>query len=130
MIVTTANASAMVVVGPDHERTRVLCLSRRDLVHSGCEAFEHVRLGSDGSHRRRGRPDTEAAWFVLRGPVLAEQRPDQAQHLADAGDLLLVPPGQELQLRAGPLGAELLCLTLRPRTAASRRPRLHRRSRP
>ncbi|GAA2135501.1 hypothetical protein GCM10009760_14120 [Kitasatospora kazusensis] len=120
----------MVVVGPGTERTRVLCLSRRDLMHSDCEAFEHVRLSPGAHHLRAGRPDTEAAWYVLRGPVVAEQRPDRAQHLADRGDLLLVPPGQELDLLAGPLGAELLCLTLHAQEAAPKRPRTRRTTRP
>ncbi|GAA1153226.1 quercetin dioxygenase-like cupin family protein [Kitasatospora gansuensis] len=130
MIVTTASASAMTVVGPGSERTRVSCLARRDLVAADCESFEHLRLSPGGTHHRAGRPETEAAWYVLRGPVVAEQRPDRAQHLADAGDLLLVPAGQDLDLQAGPLGAELLCLTLGARPAPRRRPLPRRRTRP
>jgi len=123
MIVTTATASAMVVLGPGSERTRVSCLARRDLLRSPCEAFEHVRLSPGAHHRREGRPDAESAWYVLRGPVLAEQLPDLAQHLAAAADLLLVPRGQELRLQAGPLGAELLCLTLHATPAVPAAPR-------
>ncbi len=130
MIVTTATASATVVVGPGSERTRVLCLSRRDLMRSDCEAFEHVRLSPGAHHHRSARPDTEAAWYVLRGPVVAEQHPEPAQHLADVGDLLLVPRGQDLDLQAGPLGAELLCLTLHTPAATPRRPRTRRTTRP
>ncbi|MER5866018.1 hypothetical protein [Kitasatospora sp. NPDC002040] len=130
MIVTTASAAAMTVVGAGSERTRVLCLARRDLVTADCESFEHVRLSPGGTHHRTGRRETEAAWYVLRGPVLAEQRPHPAQHLADTGDLLLVPPGQDLDLVAGPLGAELLCLTLGAGPARRRRPPLRTRTRP
>ncbi|MDH6575362.1 hypothetical protein [Kitasatospora sp. MAP5-34] len=132
MIVTTVGASAMVVVGQGSERTRVLCLSRRDLMRSDCEAFEHVRLSPGAHHSRSGRPDTEAAWYVLRGPVVADQWPDRAQHLADNGDLLLVPRGQDLDLQAGPLGAELLCLTLHAEAAVAtpKRPRTRRTTRP
>ncbi|WP_441249282.1 hypothetical protein [Kitasatospora sp. McL0602] len=133
MIVTTATASAMVVLGRGSERTRVLCLARRDLLHSDCEAFEHVRLSPGAQHRRAARPGTETAWFVLRGPVVAEQSPDPVQHLADAGDLLLVGGGQDLDLQAGPLGAELLCLTLATapaHRAGARQPRTRRTTRP
>lgn len=130
MIVTTASASAMVVLGPGSDQSRVLCLARRDLMRSACEAFEHVRLSPGAHHERSGRPGTETAWYVLRGPVLADQWPDRAQHLADSGDLLLVPAGQDLDLQAGPLGAELLCLTLHSRAAAARRPRTRRTTRP
>ncbi|GAA0690510.1 hypothetical protein GCM10010193_51080 [Kitasatospora atroaurantiaca] len=130
MIVTTASASAMVVLGPGSERTRVLCLARRDLLRSPCEAFEHVRLSPGAHHGRQGRPDAESAWYVLRGPVVAEQWPEPAQHLAADGDLLLVPRGHELRLQAGPLGAELLCLTLHAAPAAPRRLRARRTTRP
>ncbi|WP_405020041.1 hypothetical protein OHV05_27450 [Kitasatospora sp. NBC_00070] len=130
MIVTTASAAAMTVVGPGSERTRVSCLARRDLVAADCESFEHLRLSPGGGHHRAGRRATEAAWYVLRGPVVAEQHPDRAQHLADAGDLLLVPAGQDLDLKAGPLGAELLCLTLGAGPAPRRRPLPRRRTHP
>ncbi|AUG80772.1 hypothetical protein CFP65_6104 [Kitasatospora sp. MMS16-BH015] len=135
MIVTTAGAAAMVVMGRGSERTRVRCLARRDLLHSECEAFEHVRLSPGGSHRRSGRRATETAWYVLRGPVLAVQGPDPVQHLADTGDLLLIGRGQDLDLAAGPLGAELLCLTIGaepalPVLTAARRARPRRTDRP
>ncbi|MFI5529585.1 hypothetical protein ACIA8O_13710 [Kitasatospora sp. NPDC051853] len=130
MIVTTASASAMTVVGPGSERVRVSCLARRDLVRADCESFEHLRLSPGATHLRPGRRETESAWFVLRGPVLADQHPGEAHHLADTGDLLLVPAGQELVLRAGPLGAELLCLTLGAARRPRRRPRLRKAVRP
>ncbi|MFJ8041787.1 hypothetical protein ACIRBX_14950 [Kitasatospora sp. NPDC096147] len=130
MIVTTASAAAMTVVGPGSARTRVSCLARRDLVRADCESFEHLRLSPGATHRRPGRRETEGAWYVLRGPVLADQHPGGARHLADAGDLLLVPAGQDLALRAGPLGAELLCLTLGTPARPKRRPRLRKAVRP
>ncbi|MER5636758.1 hypothetical protein ABT095_07380 [Kitasatospora sp. NPDC002227] len=132
MIVTTASASAMVVVGPGSERTRILTLARRDLLRSDCEAFEHVRLSPNAQLHRAARRGTETAWYVLRGPVLAVQGPDPVQHLTDTGDLLLVGRGQDLDLQAGPLGAELLCLTLGagPARPATGRPSRRRSTRP
>ncbi|WP_371500683.1 hypothetical protein OG871_28720 [Kitasatospora sp. NBC_00374] len=122
IVVTTATASAAVLVGPEGEYTRIRSLAQRAMVRSATESFEHLRLSPGAEHEHPGRADSESAWFVLRGPVLAEQLPHAAHHLAAEGDLLLAPAGRGLRLRAGPLGAELLCLALRT-PVAPRRPR-------
>jgi len=114
MIVTTDTGSAAVILGPDGERTRVRCLARRDMLHSACTSFDHIRLSPGAHYEAPGRAGSEAAWYVLRGPLVAEQLPGRPTFLAAGGDLLLVPPGLDLHLCAGPLGAELLCLTLAP----------------
>ncbi|MFJ1702907.1 hypothetical protein [Kitasatospora sp. NPDC088346] len=123
IVVSTATASAAVLVGPEGEFTRIRTLAQRATVRSATESFDHLRLSPGAAHEHPGRADSESAWFVLRGPVLAEQLPDAAHHLAAAGDLLLAPAGRGLRLRAGPLGAELLCLALRTPGTTPRRPR-------
>ncbi|WP_033820576.1 hypothetical protein, partial [Kitasatospora sp. MBT63] len=135
IVVSTASASAAVLAGPDGEFIRVRPLAQRAVLRSATDSIDQLRLSPGAVHEHPGRPDGESVWFVLRGPVVAEQVPDGAQHLADRGDLLLAPAGRGLRLRSGPLGAELLCLALRATTPtptptpAPRRPRIRRSTR-
>ncbi|MFD7410798.1 pirin family protein [Kitasatospora purpeofusca] len=136
MIVTTATASATVLLGPNGERVRVRCLARRSMLTSACETFDHLRLSPGAQHALPGRPDGETVLFVVRGSLLVGRTADEPDHLAVDGDLLLAPRGCPLRLEAGPLGAEVLCLALDAprRTTATRnslaRRRAERRSRP
>ncbi|MFJ8471401.1 hypothetical protein [Kitasatospora sp. NPDC094011] len=112
MIVTTDTGSAMVLLGPDGERVRIRSLARRTMLASACEAFDHLRLSPGAHHLLPGRPDTETVLHVLRGAAVIGGLPGRPDHLASDGDLLLARKGRTLHLEAGPLGAELLCLTL------------------
>jgi len=123
MIVTTDSGSAAVILGPGGMCVRVRCLARRDMLHSACASFDHVRLSPGARYEAAGRTDSEVAWYVLRGPLLVERCPEQPQYLAADRDLLLVPLGVDLRLQAGPLGAEALCLTLAPAAPRAAPPR-------
>lgn len=136
MIVTTDTGAAMVVLGPNGGRVRIRSLARRSMLTSACEAFDHLRLSPGAHHVLTGRPDAETVLHVLRGAAVVGRLSDEPDHLASEGDLLLARRGRTLQLEAGPLGAELLCLTLAvPRRGAGTRavparPRAARRDRP
>jgi len=126
VIVTSAPAATSVAYGADGGRAELRPLAQPVLLRSRTEAFDHLRLPPDAHHTRPAGTTAETAWYVLRGPVLAEQLPSGAHLLAGTGDLLLIPRGSGVRLAAGPLGAELLSLTLdtppaRPRTAHPRR---------
>ncbi|MEE1787592.1 hypothetical protein PUR71_32500 [Streptomyces sp. SP17BM10] len=128
MIVSSATSSAAVILGPNGERVRVRCLARRDMLTSACESFDHVRLSPGARHVLPGRADPEAVLHVLRGTVTVGQQVEGPNHLASDGDLLLALRGRPLHLEAGPLGVELLCLTLAaPRPTAGTRESLARR---
>ncbi|MFF1798258.1 hypothetical protein ACIF6L_10955 [Kitasatospora sp. NPDC086009] len=122
MIVTTAAGSAAVILGPNGERIRLRCLARRSMLASACESFDHLRLSPGARHTLPGQAGTEVALHVLRGSLLVGQTPGEPNHLAVDGDLLLARRGTPLQLEAGPLGAELLCLTLAAAPRATARP--------
>ncbi|MER7752080.1 hypothetical protein [Kitasatospora sp. NPDC097643] len=136
MIVTTDSGSAMVLLGPNSERVRVRSLARRSMLASACESFDHLRLSPGAHHVLTGRPDTETVLHVLRGAAVVGQLSGKPDYLASDGDLLLARRGHALHLEAGPLGVELLCLTLAAphRTAGTRaalaRRRAERRNRP
>lgn len=122
MIVTTDTGSAMVLLGRGGERVRVRSLARRTMLASACESFDHLRLSPGAHHVLEGRPDTETVLHVLHGSALVGQAADEVDHLASDGDLLLARRGRALRLEGGPLGAELLCLTLvAPRRSAGTR---------
>ncbi|MEV7771071.1 hypothetical protein [Kitasatospora sp. NPDC086791] len=127
MIVTTDTGAAMVLLGPNGERVRIRSLARRSMLTSACEAFDHLRLSPGAHHELTGRPDAETVLHVLRGAAVVGRLTDEPDHLASEGDLLLARRGRTLQLEAGPLGAELLCLTLAvPRHTAGTRAALAR----
>ncbi|MDT3399398.1 hypothetical protein RKE29_22580 [Streptomyces sp. B1866] len=129
MITAIADRPAAVLIGPGTERVRVRCLARRGMLHSECEAVDHVRLSPAARFDLVGRGGTEAAWYVLRGsltlgragPVGPDGAPDP-QAVLRARSLVLAPRGEDVRLCAGPLGADLLCLTLTPAAAVRRLP--------
>ncbi|MER7703590.1 hypothetical protein ABTX81_11900 [Kitasatospora sp. NPDC097605] len=113
-MIVTPTAGPRLLVGPGAQRIRTRCLARRGMLHSECEAFEHVSLGPGACYDLTGRDATEAAWYVLRGPVVLVDCPDQPLRLLQRGTLLLAPRGESVHLHGGPLGADLLCLTVLP----------------
>ncbi|MEV6977350.1 hypothetical protein [Kitasatospora sp. NPDC093806] len=128
MIVATATASAAVIIGPNGERVRLRCLARRSMLASACESFDHLRLSPGARHTLSGQPADETVLYVLRGSLLIGQVAEEPDHLAVDGDLLLASRGCPLQLEAGPLGAEVLCLDLvAPSRSAATRESLARR---
>ncbi|MED7949885.1 hypothetical protein [Streptomyces sp. BE303] len=113
-MIVTGTGGPRLLLGPGTQRVRTRCLARRGMLHSECEAFEHVRLGPGACFDLAGRESTEAAWYVLRGPVALLDCPDLPLRLLDRGALVLAPHGESVHLHGGPLGAELLCLTVLP----------------
>ncbi|MFD9795400.1 hypothetical protein ACFWXK_31125 [Streptomyces sp. NPDC059070] len=95
------------------ESIRIRTLARRGMLHSECEAVDVVGLAPHTHYDLVGRGGTEAAWYVLRGPLALHRTGARATALA-TGDLVLARTGQDVLLRAGPDGAELLCLTVTP----------------
>ncbi|WP_406206366.1 hypothetical protein OH807_32680 [Kitasatospora sp. NBC_01560] len=128
MIVTTASGAAAVILGPSGERVRLRCLARRSMLMSPCESFDHLRLSPGARHAMPGQAEAETVLHVLRGSLLVGRSTGEPDHLAVDGDLLLARRAVTLHLEAGPLGAELLCLTLAaPRGTAATRKTLARR---
>ncbi|MFE2108419.1 hypothetical protein ACFXAF_21500 [Kitasatospora sp. NPDC059463] len=129
-MIVTRTAAPRLLLGPGTQRIRTRCLARRGMLHSECEAFEHISLGPGACYDLTGRDSTEAAWYVLRGPVVLVDCPDHPLRLLDRGALLLAPHGGTVHLHGGPLGAELLCLTVLPAEVSAalpdRRPQLVR----
>ncbi|MEU9129465.1 hypothetical protein AB0D08_15395 [Kitasatospora sp. NPDC048540] len=121
-MIVADTARAAVHLGPGTQRLHVRCLARRGMLHSETEAFDHVRLGPGACFDLSGREGTEAAWYVLRGPAALLDCPDVPQRTLTDGDLLLAPHGERVHLHAGPLGAELLCLTVLPHEVSSALP--------
>ncbi|KUJ41301.1 hypothetical protein ACZ90_68190 [Streptomyces albus subsp. albus] len=129
MIVTTAERPAQ-LLGPGAEHVRIRCLARRGMLHSECEAVEHLRLGPHARYDLLGRAGTEAAWYVLHGTLTLDEpapggedgTPPRPRALLGEQSLILAPHGEEVRLHAGPLGAELLCLTLTPDAVTRRLP--------
>ncbi|MFI6703504.1 hypothetical protein ACIBJC_31915 [Streptomyces sp. NPDC050509] len=129
-MITVSLARPTVLLGPGSERVRVRCLARRGMLHSECEAVDHLRLSPDAHFDLMGRDGTEAAWYVLSGSLILDpDGPDPApgtgsRPRATLGErgLLVAARGEDVRPRAGPRGAELLCLTLTPDAVARRLP--------
>lgn len=121
MIVTDPSHPA-VHLGQGGERIRVRCLARRGMLHSECDAFDHVRLAAGARYELVGRSGTEAAWYVLRGRVGLLDHTGRPQRVLHDGELLLAVDGGAVRLCGGPQGAELLCLTLTPAAVSRRLP--------
>ena len=126
-MIVTGTDHAGVLLGPGTERVLVRCLARRGMLHSECEAVDHIRLSPGARYDLTGRQGTEAAWYVLRGSVVLSDCPEldcpeQPGGLLAEGDLLLAPRGEDVQLQGGPSGAELLCLTLLPASVSRELP--------
>ncbi|MGF1427161.1 hypothetical protein [Kitasatospora sp. LaBMicrA B282] len=119
-MITTTVARPAVLVGRGTERIRIRCLARRGMLHSETEAVDHVRLSPGACYDLTGRGQSEAAWYVLRGPVALLG--SRGERTLVEGDLVLAPRGDRVHLHGGPFGAELLCLTLTPRATSDRLP--------
>ncbi|GHG62033.1 cupin domain-containing protein [Streptomyces griseocarneus] len=114
MIINASHRTAALHTG-GREPLRIRCLARRGMLHSECEAVDRVSLAPHAHYDLVGRGGTEAAWYVLRGPLTARWTgaPPTTAVLGDR-DLVLARTAEDLTLRAGPEGAELLCLTVTP----------------
>ncbi|GAA2747704.1 hypothetical protein [Kitasatospora cinereorecta] len=113
-MIVADRAHPAVHLGPGTQRLRTRCLARRGMLHSECEAFDHLRISPGACFDLPGRDGTEAAWYVLSGLAALLDCPDQPHRTLAAGDLLLAPDGRRVHLHGGPFGAELLCLTVLP----------------
>lgn len=106
MIVTTGAPARL--TGPAGRERRVRCLARRGMLHSECQAVDHLRL-ADGDHldlvEAAGH---ETAWVLCRGRAALAGEPGEL----GAGDVILVPDGcrPQLTVRSGPV--ELLRIAL------------------
>ncbi|WP_406206357.1 hypothetical protein OH807_32665 [Kitasatospora sp. NBC_01560] len=122
MIVTGAGGPRM-LLGPGHQRIRTRCLARRGMLHSECESVEHIRLGPGVCYDLVGRGGTEAVWYLLGGTVeVVDRSPGAPRRRLARGALLLAPCGRGVHLHGGPLGAELLCVTVLPAELSRRLP--------
>ncbi|MFI9307383.1 hypothetical protein [Streptomyces triculaminicus] len=122
MIINASRRTAALHTG-GREHIRIRCLARRGMLHSECEAVDRVSLGPHTHYDLVGRSGAEAAWYVLRGPLTARWAGDPpATAVLGDRDLLLARSAQDVTLRAGPDGAELLCLTVTPPAVTRRLP--------
>ncbi|MBM2623643.1 hypothetical protein JIG36_49965 [Actinoplanes sp. LDG1-06] len=100
MIVTTGDAPAGLTADPGHTRL-VRCLARRGMLHSECQAIDHLRL-STGDHLELAEADGhETAWVICRGRAGLTGESDELR----AGHVILVPAGDRpaLSVLDGPL---------------------------
>ncbi|MBT2413703.1 DUF861 domain-containing protein [Streptomyces sp. ISL-12] len=106
MIVSTASAHA--VTGSDGAPpVSRRCLARRGMMHSECEAVDHVLLAPGAGAEERGRSGTEELWLLLSGEVTVAEDGAAPRSLR-AGEVLLCPADSRPRLTAGAGAAELL----------------------
>lgn len=115
MIITNVTSPAR-TLGADGESIRWRSLARRGMLHSECESFDHVRLAPGTKFALRGRDATEQVWFTLRGGGEVSDGPGYATgHPLHPGDLVVSPHGgDQVVLRAGSAGLDVLWLTVLP----------------
>jgi mannose-6-phosphate isomerase-like protein (cupin superfamily) len=115
MIITNVTSPAR-TVGAGGETIRWRSLARRGMLHSECESFDHVRLAPGTELALCSRYATEQVWFTLRGAGEVGDGPGHATgHPVREGDLVLAPHGgDQVVLRAGSAGLDLLWLTVLP----------------
>lgn len=118
MIVSRAAAHAVRADGGPARR----CLARRGMLHSECEAADHLRLPAGAAVEDRGRSGTDEVWLVLSGAVTVEEC-DSAPWALRTGELMLSPAGARPRLTAGDTGAELLLMAVLPHDRVRRLPR-------
>ena len=117
MIVTTGDAPSGSTADPGHRRL-VRCLTRRGMLHSECQAIDHLRLAT-GDHLELVEADGhETAWVICEGRAAL----GGATGELTSGDVVLVPAGDRpaLTVLAGPL--KLLRVAVVSREAAGRLP--------
>lgn len=114
MIISSVDRTSRALGGGGEIRWR--SLARRGMLHCECESFDYVRLSPGAEIPLRGREGTEGAWFTLAGSGrLVEAGAAPAGRALRAGDLILLPDGEEGRLLGGDGGLELLWLAVMPR---------------
>jgi hypothetical protein len=98
---------------------RWVCLARRGMLHSECEAVDGVLLPAGARLDRRGRDGVGDVWFVVSGTL----RTDGGARLRP-GHLLVVPPDDTATGFTAVTPARLLSLSVLPdATVAALAPR-------
>jgi hypothetical protein len=117
MIITTGAAPARVTGASGPER-RVRCLARRGMLHSECQAIDHLSLVTGDRLDLTEAAGHETAWVVCRGHGTLTGEPDGLA----PGDVVLVPAGGRpmLTVHAGPM--ELLRIAVVTDEAARQLP--------
>lgn len=118
MIVSRATAHAVRAGGGPAWR----CLARRGMLHSECEAVDHLRPPAGAVVEDRGRSGTDEVWLMLSGAVTVEEC-DSAPWTLRTGELMLSPAGARPRLRAADDGAELLLTAVLPHDWVRQLPR-------
>lgn len=120
MIVTTAEAHAVARSASGMVGRR--CLARRGMLHSECEAVDHVRLEPGATVEDQGRAGIDEAWFVLSGALDVDCHGHPPFRLGE-GELLICPAGgRRPRLRAANTAADLLMLAVLPAERARNLP--------
>lgn len=99
-------------------------LARRGMLHSECESFDYVQISPGTEFALRNRDATEQVWFTLRGTGQVSSGPaDPPGQPLQAGDLVIAPhDGDQVVLRAGSIGLDVLWLTVLPSAVVARLP--------
>ncbi len=115
MIVTNVTSPAR-TLGAGGESIHWRSLARRGMLHSECESFDYVRLAPGTEFALCSRYATEQVWFTLRGTGEVSSGPRYATgHPLREGDLVVAPHGgDQVVLRAGSAGLDVLWLTVLP----------------
>jgi mannose-6-phosphate isomerase-like protein (cupin superfamily) len=121
MIISTIDSTSRTRSGGEEIRWR--SLARRGMLHAECESFDHLRLAPGTEFALRGLEGTESAWFTVSGSGrLLGVGSASAVRVLSAGELVLLPEGQEGRLVSGDSGLELLWLTVMPREVSQSLP--------
>jgi hypothetical protein len=93
-------------------RARWQCLARRGMLHSECVSVDHLRLAPSARVGKERRDGEEKAVYVVAGDgsILGED----GETALSAGRLALLGASDEVSVRAGSKGLELLILTVLP----------------
>jgi hypothetical protein len=117
MIITTGTAPAR-LTGPAGRERRVRCLARRGMLHSECQAIDHLSLTAGDRLDLFEAAGHETAWVVCRGGGRLDGGPGELA----PGDVVLVPAGDRPVLTVHPGGMELLRIAVVSGEVARRLP--------
>lgn len=106
MIISVANSHAVTGSSGAAPVAR-RCLARRGMMHSECEAVDHVVLAPGAAAEERGRAGTDELWMLLSGDVTVAEDGTAPRPLR-VGEVLLCPADSRPRLTAGKRSAELL----------------------